>query len=69
MSYANMYGVPQRPNDTRRVLPQEYELYDDQGKRIGTVELARTARVAGQGAETVFLHRIGAPIAARLNGR
>jgi len=52
-------GTAQGTRRTKRgwMAPSRVELFDDEGRLLGVILMARTTQVAGAGAETVYLHR------------
>lgn len=43
------------------MVPSRVELFGDDGQLLGVVLMARTGRIAGPGAETVYLQREAQP--------
>ena len=50
-----------RRKNQRRFAAGSVELFDDAGKLVGAVLMARTDRLVGPGAETVYLRRDAQP--------
>ncbi|HEY2825444.1 MAG TPA: hypothetical protein VGI83_07870 [Gemmatimonadales bacterium] len=61
MKLLNNFGMRTKSGARWRLAPARVELLDESGNVLGVVAMARSTRVIGAGAETVYLQRDSQP--------